>query len=171
MDFYTLSVVASIDAMARATARTPGPDTLEAPALSTYEMGKMMTGVRLARRMEQLVTISRDMGAFMNRFDVVLTPATSMMAPAVGRYSANHYQSGDLSYWADEGEVYTFLPLFSVSGQPAMALPAPESDQGLPVGIQIAAAVGAEALLFRLAGQLERARPWVHRRPVVHVAH
>ena len=167
MDFYALSVVSSIDAMARATGRRPGPDTLEAPSLSTYEMGKHMSGARVAGRMQQLASISRVTGDFMRRFDVILTPATSMMPPAVGRYSASHYREGDLSYWADEGEIYNFLPLFSVSGQPAMSLPLYWSDEGLPVGVQIASAIGEEAVLYRLAGQLERAAPWIERRPGV----
>ena len=167
MDFYALSVVSSIDAMARATGRRPGPDTLEAPSLSTYEMGRRMSGPRVARRMEQLASISRVMGEFMRRFDVVLTPSTSMMPPEVGRYSAGNYTAGDLSYWADEGEIYNFLPLFSVSGQPAMSLPLYWSDDGMPVGVQIAGAIGEEAVLYRLAGQLERAAPWLDRRPGV----
>ena len=167
MDFYALSVVSSIDAMARATGRRPGPDTLEAPSLSTYEMGRRMSGQRVARRMEQLASISRVMGEFMRRFDVVLTPTTSMMPPEVGRYSAGNYTAGDLSYWADEGEIYNFLPLFSVSGQPAMSLPLYWSDDGMPVGVQIAGAIGEEAVLYRLAGQLERAAPWLDRRPGV----
>ena len=170
MDLYTLSVVASIEAMAEATGRVPGPDTLEAPALSTLEMGYAMRGSLLAQRMRQLVTMSQTMDAFMRDFDVVLTPATSMMAPAVGRFSAGNYAAGDLSYWAEEGECYTFLPLFSVTGQPAMALPHVCTEEGLPAGIQIAAAIGAEAVLFRLAGQLEDARPWAERRPPVHAA-
>ena len=167
MDFYALSVVSSVEAMARATGRRPGPDTLEAPSLSTYEMGRRMSGSRIVRRMEQLASISRVMGEFMRRFDVVITPATSMMPPEVGRYSAGHYQAGDLSYWAEEGETYTFLPLFSVSGQPAMSLPLHWSEEGLPVGVQIAGAIGDEAVLYRLAGQLERAAPWSERRPRV----
>ena len=167
MDFYALSVVSSVEAMARATGLRPGPDTLEAPSLSTYEMGRRMSGARIVRRMEQLASIGRVMGEFMRRFDVVITPATSMMPPAVGRYSAGHYQAGDLSYWAEEGETYTFLPLFSVSGQPAMSLPLHWSDEGLPVGVQIAGAIGDEAVLYRLAGQLERAAPWSERRPRV----
>ena len=126
-----------------------------------------MDGARIARRMEHLASIGRVMGEFMRRFDVVITPATSMMPPEVGRYSAGHYQAGDLSYWAEEGETYTFLPLFSVSGQPAMSLPLHWSDEGLPVGVQIAGAIGDEAVLFRLAGQLERAAPWSGRRPKV----
>ena len=74
MDFYTLSVVASIEAMARAIGRQPGPDTLEPPALSTYEMGKTMEGGRIVERMRQLSAMCRQMAMFMSRFDVVLTP-------------------------------------------------------------------------------------------------
>jgi len=167
MDFYTLSVVSSIDAMSRATGRRPSTSTLEPPSLSTYEMGRAMSGALIAKRMEQLAAISRTMGTFMQHFDVLLTPTTSMMAPSVGQFSASHYEVGDLSYWAQEGEIYNFLPLFSVSGQPAMSLPMHFSDSGMPVGVQIAGAIGEEALLFRLAGQLERAKPWTARRPSV----
>jgi amidase len=39
------------------------------------------------------------------------------------------------------------------------------SADGLPIGVQFAARSGDEAMLFRLAGQLERARPWFARRP------
>ena len=52
-----------------------------------------------------------------------------------------------------------------MTGSPAMTLPLAWSDDGLPIGIHVGAAFGAEDLLFRLAGQLERARPWFDRTP------
>ncbi len=60
-----------------------------------------------------------------------------------------------------------FTPLFNLTGQPAMSVPIEWADNGLPIGIQFAARYGDEATLLRLAGQLEQARPWAHRKPPV----
>jgi amidase len=44
-------------------------------------------------------------------------------------------------------------------------LPLHWTADGLPVGVQIGADFGNEAVLFRLASQIEAAKPWAGRRP------
>ncbi len=52
-----------------------------------------------------------------------------------------------------------------MTGQPAMSVPLYWNRADLPIGVQLAGRPAEEATLFRLAGQLERARPWADRRP------
>ncbi|WP_253875528.1 amidase family protein, partial [Mycobacterium asiaticum] len=53
-----------------------------------------------------------------------------------------------------------FTPLQNVTGDPAISLPLAQSANGLPVGMMLSAAVGAEARLLELAYELEEASPW-----------
>jgi amidase len=66
--------------------------------------------------------------------------------------------------------VFAFSPFtgwFKLTGQPAMMLPLGRSADGLPVAVQIVGRFGDEATLFRLAAQLEAARPWFEHKPAL----
>jgi amidase len=65
------------------------------------------------------------------------------------------------------GEFAAFTPPFNMSGQPAISLPLYRNAEGLPIGIQLAAAYGREDVLIRLASQLESAHPWVSDHPAI----
>jgi len=57
-----------------------------------------------------------------------------------------------------------FTAPFNTAGTPAMSVPLAWSKESLPIGVQFAAGFGAEATLFRLAAQLEKAQPWAEKR-------
>jgi aspartyl-tRNA(Asn)/glutamyl-tRNA(Gln) amidotransferase subunit A len=60
---------------------------------------------------------------------------------------------------------YPYTMPFNLTGNPATSLPAGFDSAGLPLAIQLVAAVGADAALLRVAAAFERARPWAHFRP------
>ncbi len=99
----------------------------------------------------------------------MLSPVTAEIAPPLGAL-AGAGRSLDQFYdrfWAHA----PFTAAFNAAGCPAMSVPLywteplPGAPEGLPVGVQFGATFGADGLLFALAGQLERARPWAARRP------
>ena len=64
--------------------------------------------------------------------------------------------------------LFQYLGVFNVTGQPSVSLPLAEGADGLPIGIQLAAGLGDEALLVRIARDLEEAMPWHTRLPTIH---
>jgi amidase len=65
------------------------------------------------------------------------------------------------------GRFAPFTPIFNVTGQPAISIPAGVGTDGLPLAVQLVGRVGAEDTLYSLAGQIEAAAPWAQRRPTV----
>ncbi|MCG8503035.1 MAG: amidase [Sphingomonadales bacterium] len=107
--------------------------------------------------------VGRDLAAAFELFGVFLSPTMSRPPWPLGTPSM---MSANLDGYLEElFDLCAFTPQFNMSGQPAMSVPLHWSADGLPVGVQFAARFGEDAALFRLAGQLETARPWADRRP------
>ncbi|MEZ5408228.1 MAG: amidase [Acidimicrobiales bacterium] len=97
--------------------------------------------------------------------DLLLTP--TMANPPVRLGELVHTAEDPMAGMAKAGPSIVFTSPFNASGQPAMSVPLWWNDAGLPVGVQLVAAPWREDVLFRVAAQLEAARPWGGRRPPV----
>lgn len=91
------------------------------------------------------------------KYDVVLSPTLAHPPPELG------YIGPEVPF--DEAfdrvaNYASFTPAQNVSGAPAITLPMGFSKNGLPIGIQFAAASGQEKMLLALAYELEEAKPW-----------
>jgi amidase len=92
-------------------------------------------------------------------WDVLLTPTLGEPPLAIGELTAG---DNPLDAMRRAGEFVPFTPAFNMSGQPAINIPLHRNADGLPIGVQLVAAYGAEDVLFRVASQLELASPWPH---------
>jgi amidase len=102
--------------------------------------------------------------AMIRGFDAVLTPVVATPAWPLGHLSP--------LVPADElirrtAAIIAYTPLHNVAGCPAMSIPLATSSAGLPIGVQLSAAPGEDALLLALAYELEEVSPWSHRIPLV----
>jgi amidase len=98
-------------------------------------------------------------------FDLLLTPTMCEPPPHLGELTSPAEEP--LRAFSRGMPFVMFTAPFNVTGQPAVSLPLHWSADGLPIGVQLIAPYAGEAMLIRIAAQLEAARPWADRRPPV----
>ena len=108
---------------------------------------------------------ARQVAEFFGHYDAWLSPVTASPAPRLGE-QAPTVEFDTLLERVSRFAAHT--PLHNVAGTPAMSIPFASSEDGLPIGVQVATAIGGEALLLQIAYQIEEARPWIGQLPAVH---
>jgi amidase len=99
-------------------------------------------------------------------WDIMVSPTMTIGPPRAGEVLAAVHDPA-----AGGGPALQVLQMtvltggFNVTGQPAISLPVYMSPAGVPIGAQLVAGPWEEALLLRVAAQLEQALPWGARRP------
>ncbi len=149
----------------RRTGREPTPALFEPATWRAFERSHEQTSADYLLAVQDLQAISRDVAAFFTDYDILLTP--TMAQPPVPLGYFDYAPETRDRHIARLGEYTGFTLICNVTGQPAMSMPLYWNDAGLPIGVQCIGRYGAEATLFALAGQLERAQPWADRRPPV----
>lgn len=138
-------------------------DEVECITWLTAKMGERIGAPDYARAVHTEHRLGRQMAAFHEQWDLLLTPA--LATPPVKLGWLDMMMDDVDAYWQ---RVFAFSPFtvwFNLTGQPALMLPIGQDPQGLPISVQLVAPFGDEATLFRLGAQLEAARPWISRKP------
>ena len=157
------SVAADFDTIAKRRGRPIGEDEVEPLTWSTYQRGRGVDASTYLKALRITHAFGRDMAAFHQRYDVLITSTLGKPAIPIGEL---HGEPLDQHGYAQR--LFAFMPntqAFNLTGQPAASIPLAMSSGGLPIGVQFSARQAEEALLFRLAAQLEQAQPWASRRP------
>jgi amidase len=170
------------------TGQRASPSNVEVLTWALALLGRSYSAAAMARARRVLERATRAMGRWFAGYevDVLLTPTLTtppfeigaLQPPAhemaamraLGQLRAGGVMklAGALDKAAKR--VFDWIacpPLFNITGQPAMSIPLAWNAQGLPIGMHFAGRFGDEAMLFRLAAQLEAARPWMDRRPTI----
>jgi amidase len=104
--------------------------------------------------------------AWFEDHDVLVSPALAQPPLRVGAYRGKSLARTLLGMTA----YMPFTPPLNLVGFPAASVPAGTTEDGLPLGVQLAAGPGGEELLLSLARHLETLRPWPRHAPLEPVA-
>ncbi|HXV00810.1 MAG TPA: amidase [Caulobacteraceae bacterium] len=157
------SVAAMLETEGARRGRPVSEDEVEAVTWATYQRGRGVSGAAYVQALQGAHAYGRVVAEFFERFDVLLLSTLGSPAIPIGALRGVPPKE-----YAER--LFAFMPntqAFNMTGQPAISLPLATSAEGLPIGLQFVGRTGDEGLLYRLAGQLEQARPWAERRPML----
>lgn len=177
-------LAADLEDAGRLVGRSARRSELESSTWALALLGRGIPAARYASAIRTLERTGRDTAPFFQEHDLLLTPTVAAPPPRLGALGPSRAEerllgalgalgSGRLLRWAgllDQAADGAFdftpwTPVANATGRPAMSVPLWWNDEGLPVGSHLVARYGREDVLFRVAAQLEEARPWFRRLP------
>lgn len=152
----------------RRLGKEPGPDDLEPLTRALWDAGRGVPAADYLLAIEDLQAFSRVVARFLagapHGFDAFLTPTMSEPPSLIGEITSTPDEPLRALERGGRTVAYSGV-VANITGNPAMSVPLFWNDAGLPIGIHLLGRHGDEATLFRLASQLETARPWRTRWP------
>jgi amidase len=141
----------------------PRPERLDRRTRGFARIGKLFSDRRMAAIRALEGEVADRVQSIFDDVDVVITPGTATGPSRIGQYQ----RRGAVSTLILVAARVPFQAMFNVTGQPAAVVPWGFDANGLPTSIQLVGKPFDEATLLSLSGQIEKARPWAHRRPPV----
>jgi amidase len=141
--------------------RTLADDDIEPFTRVLHEMTAKLSAIDMHRALRHIEGIGREIAPFFDAYDVWLTPTQPGPVARLGLLDTTNPQS----MFEHASATVAFTQVFNITGLPAASVPAGFDTDGLPIGAHLAARMGGESLLLRLAAQLEESDPWPWQAP------
>jgi amidase len=141
----------------------PHPERLERRTRGFGRLGKVLPEALYERMMARRPAEQARVNAIFDSFDVLVMPVMGGTALPVRRWEGK----GALQTVLGMSRFYPYCVPWNHLGNPAMAVPAGFSAEGMPLSIQVIGRPGDEETLLSLAAQIEAERPWADRRPPI----
>ncbi|AQQ54007.1 amidase family protein [Planococcus lenghuensis] len=154
-------------------------DDLEIEGWLMAEAGKNVSAADYSASIASWDRAAAKMADLHQTYDLYITPATASAAPKVGDLTHSEESRAMLlarlaraKTWQEEQALIydMFLPsltctpftqLANLTGQPAVSVPVHVTAAGLPIGVQLMANKGNEALLLQTAAAIEQSDLWI----------
>ncbi|MCC6461937.1 MAG: amidase [Saprospiraceae bacterium] len=167
-----------IEVMSRYLGRKVRPSDVEASTYALNLLGRAFTAADFTFAKHKWGDISRRIAGFYEHYDLLLTPTLAKRPIRIGSLQPSSAERRLLAVVNTFGlgsavratidslaaKIYDYMPwtpFANLSGQPSMSVPMHWTpEENLPIGVMFTARFGAEDILYRLAGQLEKAAPW-----------
>lgn len=162
---FSVHIALSIAYSGLVAGREPTAQDMEPMSWAIFSMSKEIDSIQGLAMTFQLESFARGLVAFLEPYDVLLTPALAERPLPLGTLDTGVPEP--MQTFTRSGLFTPFTPIFNASGQPGISVPLFEGEDGLPLGVQLVGPPAGEAGLLALAAQLEAARPWADRRPPV----
>ena len=172
---------ADLQVLGQFLGRPVRPSDVEPQTFALSLLGQSFTGGDYAFAKRRWNEVCRRVGAFHERYDLLLTPTLpcppfrtgALQSTAAERVAMSVVNTlrlrSAMRMTVDQlaQKIYAFLcwtPFANMTGQPSMSVPMLWTEEtNLPIGVMLTGRIGEDGLLFRVAGQMERAQPWTGR--------
>ncbi len=175
---------AELQVLAGFLGRKVRPGDVEPNTYALHLLGKSYSAADYAYAKRGWNELCRRIGAFHARYDLLLTPTLAKRPFRTGALKNTPAESRLISVVNTVGlgsavraqvdqlaeKIYDWMPwtaFANMTGQPSMSVPVHRTEEeNLPVGVMFTGRFGEEDLMFRLAGQMEKAAAWKDKFPV-----
>jgi amidase len=135
-----------------------------------FELGLSQPHLTQIQRQQRYVTALMERDILIANIESFLSNWDAWLCPVVPVPAFTHRQPGEpievdgreFSYWTTIG---AYVTIFNLTGNPAVVLPFTQSQEGLPIGVQVVGRRGSDLKLLEMAEKLTQVTGFFQRPP------